>query len=152
MKRLVFFILTLAAAINADEDIIYMAEQFDSDPVTVQGCLDDAQTTIVELTKMIGKWKDFEDEDELDEESKQLLRKYNSFLACMLEKTHMMQDSKLVIDRIIEVIQNDKNKSNTPSKEFMTECMTTLNEDNDMTREDRASGLVTCFFEEENRR
>jgi hypothetical protein len=47
----------------------------------------------VELTKMIGKWKDFEDEDELDEESKQLLRKYNSFLACMLEKTHMVTQS-----------------------------------------------------------
>jgi hypothetical protein len=26
-----------------------MAEQFDSDPVTVQGCLDDAQTTIGKL-------------------------------------------------------------------------------------------------------
>jgi len=46
-----------------------------------------------ELTKMIDKWEDLQDEDEFDEETNQMIKKYNNFLACMLEKAHMVTQS-----------------------------------------------------------
>ncbi|KAH0950393.1 Obp4 [Eciton burchellii] len=139
MNRFVFF-LALAAAINAD--INYVAETFETDVPTIQACLDEAKLTIEELTEGYKKWKDVKDENDIDKEA---LAKHKSFLACMLEKKELMKDSKLVLDKIWEEIQNDKDLSKIPSKEVLTECVNSLNENVEMTREDRALGVTVCI-------
>ncbi|RLU22477.1 ObirObp2 [Ooceraea biroi] len=159
MKRLALFVLALAAAVNADydadldvKDVNDLAGRFETDVATIKGCLDEAGTTIVELVEARKKWKNMQDTDEIDEETKAVFLKHNTFIACMLEKKEMMKDSKLVLDKILEVLQNDKDLKNPPTKEVLTECVTTLNENSEMSREDRAVGLVLCVSSEEDER
>ncbi|RLU24629.1 ObirObp3 [Ooceraea biroi] len=159
MKKLALFVLGLAAAVNADygakldvTDINDLASRFDTDVATVQECLDEVGTTVVILVEARKKWWDMHDNDDIDDETKTVFLSHNSFIACMLEKKEMMKDSKLIADKILEILQNDKNIKKPRPKEVVTECVTSLNENSEKSREDRALELVLCAFSDENDR
>ncbi|RLU24628.1 ObirObp4 [Ooceraea biroi] len=159
MKRLALFVLGLAAAVNADygakldvTDINDLASRFETDVATIQECLDETGITVVILIEARKKWRYMHDNGDIDDETKTVFLKHNSFIACMLEKKEMMKDSKLIADKILEILQNDKNIKKPRAKEIVTECVTSLNENREMSREDRAFDLVLCAFSDENER
>ncbi|EZA54568.1 hypothetical protein X777_05704 [Ooceraea biroi] len=133
MKKLALFVLGLAAAVNADygakldvTDINDLASRFDTDVATVQECLDEVGTTVVILVEARKKWWDMHDNDDIDDETKTVFLSHNSFIACMLEKKEM----------------------NTINNLYLF----TVNENREMSREDRAFDLVLCAFSDENER
>ncbi|XP_012530517.1 uncharacterized protein LOC105833365 [Monomorium pharaonis] len=145
MKRVAFFVLALIVIVVANDDKEEIARKFDTDAITVQGCLDDIGTKMEELDTSLQKWSEVKDDD-VNEETKQSLMKYVSFLTCMLEKNKMMIDAKFVVDKVVESVLKDKDLETIPPKEVLTECITALNDDSEMTREDRVFGLMLCIM------
>ncbi|EZA54571.1 hypothetical protein X777_05707 [Ooceraea biroi] len=133
MKRLALFVLGLAAAVNADygakldvTDINDLASRFETDVATIQECLDETGITVVILIEARKKWRYMHDNGDIDDETKTVFLKHNSFIACMLEKKEM----------------------NTINNLYLF----TVNENREMSREDRAFDLVLCAFSDENER
>lgn len=145
MRKVAFFVLTLITIVIADDkDIEDIAKRFDTDAATVQTCLDEIGIKIAELSSSFQKWSEIKDDD-INEETKESLMKYNRFLGCMLEKNGMIVDSKLVVDKILESMEKDKDLIQPSQKEVLTECINSLNEDSEMTQEDRVFGLMLCL-------
>ncbi|XP_025996853.1 uncharacterized protein LOC105203006 [Solenopsis invicta] len=146
MEKVAFFVLALIAVVVANEIVEEMAKKFETDSATVQKCLDDTGITMEELGTSLKEWAELKDED-INEMTKQSLMKYVNFLACMMEKNEMMIDSKLVVDKIVESAQNDKDLLPPVPKEVLTECLTALNENSEISREDRVFGLMFCMMD-----
>ncbi|XP_014467304.1 PREDICTED: uncharacterized protein LOC106740612 [Dinoponera quadriceps] len=142
MKRIAFLVLVFAyVAIAQEEGIKEWAEAFESDEETIKACLDESGTTETEM-QLAKKQLDKIQEDNIDDETKKAFQKHNLFLACMMEKKGMMNGSELVVDKIMEIIENDKEPIN---KEMMRECLNSLNEERGIDREDRAMGITICL-------
>ncbi|XP_011056717.1 PREDICTED: uncharacterized protein LOC105147423 isoform X1 [Acromyrmex echinatior] len=160
MKRsLTFFILALIATVIADdynkilEDV---AKEFNTDVSIFQECLDEGEIKIEEfiagLQKLVGVF--FEEKDS-NEESKQFRMKFKKFETCRLKKKQLLLDNKLVIDKIIEEIKENINKKGglQLSEETFTnikKCLNSLNENSQLTDEDRAFGLIPCVIANTN--
>ncbi|XP_072754195.1 uncharacterized protein [Anoplolepis gracilipes] len=143
MKRIAFLVLALAINVIADDEerIQQMATIFEIDSPTIKTCLSEAETTIDEID--FEKWKEMKSDEEMDEETKESFTTHGRFLACLLEKLDMMKDSKLVLDKILEKLEKEPHGS-TESKEVITECVNSLNENDSKTREERAFEFIIC--------
>ncbi|XP_020284495.1 uncharacterized protein LOC109855076 [Pseudomyrmex gracilis] len=149
MKRIALLLLALVAATIADDMqlIENTAKGFETDVDTVTGCLKEADTTMVEVNGVMKKIKDSASNEEIDEETKEIVVKHNNFLACMLEKTGMMEGNTLLTDKIIESIKKDKDMITAPDEKELRECLDSLNEDKDkMTNGEMAFGLMLCIY------
>ncbi|XP_011644264.2 uncharacterized protein LOC105431628 [Pogonomyrmex barbatus] len=152
MKRIALFVLALIALVTAD-DIQDIADKMETKVEVVQTCLDEAELKIEDITSSLKKFKDLKAE-ELTEEDKQAAANYMTFLACMLQKTGMMdENSKFKVDELVEQIVKD-GELKPIDKKVLTECITSMNEDNEMTKEDRVFGMTICVIssQKEDRR
>ncbi|XP_018353196.1 PREDICTED: uncharacterized protein LOC108754996 isoform X1 [Trachymyrmex septentrionalis] len=149
-KSLTFFILALIVTVIADDDnnLEKIAKEYNTDVSTFQECLDEGEMKIEELkTGLENLWggkKDFN-----EEQKRQFLFKFKKFDACILKKKQLLVDGKLVIDKIIEEIKEKINEKglSQPSEETLTnikKCLNSLNENSQMTEEDKAFGLLPC--------
>ncbi|XP_012215197.2 uncharacterized protein [Linepithema humile] len=150
MKRIVLFVLALVAAAiaNEEETVKHLAEKFETDVQTVEMCFQEADTNTAEIHAAQQTFMEMKSENDLDEETKKVIMKHGRFLACMLEKKDMMKDSKLVLDKILEMMDSEETKHG-PSKEDITECVNEINEANEMNKEDRALELILCFMDDQ---
>ncbi|XP_050451158.1 uncharacterized protein LOC126851338 [Cataglyphis hispanica] len=151
MKRIALLVLALAANVIADEekDIQQVAMHFETDVQTVKECLNEANMTVKQMHIAKQKWAEIiKDDEEIDEETKESFMPFGSFTACMLEKKDLMHDGKLVLDNILEALDKDQNNSERISKEVVTECVNSLNENDKMIKigkEYRAMGFLVCI-------
>jgi len=147
MKRIALFVLALAANVIAEEieTIQQVATKFETDVQTAQICLSEAGTTLEKIHIAKQKWEKIKNDEDIDEETKKFLTINCRFIACIFEKTDMMKDSKLVLDKILEVNDKESNESKV-SKEGITKCVNSLNENVEMTREDRVFGFIRCYY------
>ncbi|KAL6267319.1 hypothetical protein P5V15_000394 [Pogonomyrmex californicus] len=153
MKRITLFVLALIALVTAD-DIQDIADKMETKVEIVQTCLDEAELKIEDITSSLKKFKDLKAE-ELTEVDKQAAANYMTFLACMLQKTDMMdENSKFKVDELVEQIMKDGELEKPIDKKVLTECITSMNEDNEMTKEDRVFGMTICVIssQKEDRR
>ncbi|XP_011875635.1 PREDICTED: uncharacterized protein LOC105566330 [Vollenhovia emeryi] len=147
MKRVAFFVLAFIAIVIADDkDIEEIAEKFGSDVAEVKICLEELKIDTKEILPLLQNWENIKPE-EITEDVKQSLTTYSLFLACILEKTGMMVDSKLVTDKLIEDMEADKEIVIT-DKKALEECINSLNEDSQLTRENRVFGLMLCTLDQ----
>ncbi|XP_018310677.1 uncharacterized protein [Mycetomoellerius zeteki] len=151
MKRSVtFFVLALIATVIAgDESLEEIAKKLKTNVTILQACLNEEGIKKEDISTWLQRWTDLENAKEDATNAYQTQMKYNSFIACLLEKQGLLVDSKLVVDKLIENIKEESSKSNLPppSEEYLTtltECLNSLNENSQLTREDRAFGLITC--------
>ncbi|XP_072754196.1 uncharacterized protein [Anoplolepis gracilipes] len=145
MQRIALFIFVLAAiVIAAKGDNIRAATNFETDEQT-KACVSEAETTIEELEIATQKLEEINFNEEIDEETKESIRKYARFGACFLTKKNMMKDSKLVLDKILEFFENKPEKV---SKEVITECVNALNESDKLAPEEMVLGLKMCIIRE----
>jgi hypothetical protein len=144
MKRIALLVLALAVNVIAEEieTVQQVATHFETDVETVQICLSEAGTTVEEMHIAKQKWQEIKADESIDEETKESFTIHGRFIACILEKKDMMKDSKLVLDKIQEDI--DKEQNVAINKEVLTKCVTSLNEDVEITREERAFGFMFC--------
>ncbi|XP_070169277.1 uncharacterized protein [Polyergus mexicanus] len=147
MKRIALLVLALAANIiaNEEENIQQVATNFETDVQTVKMCLIDAGTTAEQMQITKQKWQQIKDDEDIDEETKESFMSHGRFVACILEKNDMMKDSKLVLDKILEALEKEQNEPRIVSKEVVTECVNSLNEADQLNREDRAFGFMLCI-------
>jgi hypothetical protein len=145
MKRIALLVLALAVNVIADEieTIQQVATNFETDVQTIQICLSEAGTTVEEMQIVKQKWQEIKADEDIDEETEESFTIHGRFIACILEKKDMMKDSKLVLDKIQEMV--DKEQNVAVSKEVLTECVTSLNEDVEITREERAFEFMICI-------
>ncbi|XP_018050590.1 PREDICTED: uncharacterized protein LOC108688740 [Atta colombica] len=155
MKRsLTFFILALIATVIADDDkkIEEIAKAFNTDVSTFQECLDEGEIKIDELIIGLQNWTLlFFDEKDLNEESRQFRVKLKKLDTCILKKKQLLVDRKLVIDKIIEEVKkniNEKGLAQFSEEIFrnIKECLNSLNENSQLTEEDRAFGVFPCII------
>ncbi|XP_029660120.1 uncharacterized protein LOC115233696 [Formica exsecta] len=148
MKRIALLVLTVAANViaNEEENIQQVATNFETDVSTVKICLTEAGTTAEQMQITKQKWQEIKDDEDIDEETKESFTTHGRFVACILEKNDMMKDSKLVLDKILEAVEKEPNDPTvTKNKQVVTECVTSLNEADQLNREDRAFGLMLCI-------
>ncbi|CAL1674301.1 unnamed protein product [Lasius platythorax] len=147
MKRIALLVLALAVNVIAEEieTIQQVATNFETDVETIQICLSEAGTTVEEMHIAKQKWQEIKADESIDEETKESFTIHGRFIACILEKKDMMKDSKLVLDKILEEIDKEPNGSKV-SKEGITKCVNSLNENVEMTREDRVFGFIRCYY------
>ncbi|CAL1674302.1 unnamed protein product [Lasius platythorax] len=144
MKRIALLVLALAVNVIAEEieTIQQVATNFETDVETIQICLSEAGTTVEEMHIAKQKWQEIKADESIDEETKESFTIHGRFIACILEKKDMMKDSKLVLDKIQEEV--DKEQNVAVNKEVLTKCVTSLNEDAEITREERAFEFMFC--------
>ncbi|XP_018353197.1 PREDICTED: uncharacterized protein LOC108754996 isoform X2 [Trachymyrmex septentrionalis] len=143
MHYSVYFVIA-----DDDNNLEKIAKEYNTDVSTFQECLDEGEMKIEELkTGLENLWggkKDFN-----EEQKRQFLFKFKKFDACILKKKQLLVDGKLVIDKIIEEIKEKINEKglSQPSEETLTnikKCLNSLNENSQMTEEDKAFGLLPC--------
>ncbi|XP_032689814.1 uncharacterized protein LOC116853062 isoform X2 [Odontomachus brunneus] len=84
-------------------------------------------------------------DDNIIDNSMEILKKYGYFAACIEEDKGMIKDSKLVVDKIMAAIE--RNIGDYPvNKDFVKECVNALNEDSELTREERATDMERCMI------
>ncbi|XP_072754395.1 uncharacterized protein [Anoplolepis gracilipes] len=152
MKKIALLVLALATIVNADEEegVQELASLYDADVQTTKGCLNEIGKTFSEMMvddeetwhKMIN--------NEDDEETKKSIETHGRFIACMLEMKDMMKDSYLVLNKILQTFEKKESTlTKIASKEVITECVNTFNENVELTRETRAFGFMICISREE---
>ncbi|XP_032689824.1 uncharacterized protein LOC116853069 [Odontomachus brunneus] len=150
MKKFAFLVLVFSAAAIAEETgIKQWAENFDASEEIVKMCLTEADSTEAEMQNIENQFENI-DANNINDETKKNFEKYNLFMACMMEKKEMMKDSKVVVDKLIELIEKDKDKFPI-DKEVLKECLEGLNDDNELTRETRAMGAILCIMAAESK-
>ncbi|XP_018353198.1 PREDICTED: uncharacterized protein LOC108754997 [Trachymyrmex septentrionalis] len=149
MKRsLTLFILALIAIVIANDDnktVEDIAKMFNIDVPKVQTCVDEEGIKIEQLRTWLETFNRNGTVEE-NEDANGELKQTCSFIACLLEKKRMMEDEKLIVDKIIESIK-EEDRNNNMSEEILTNwknCMNSLNENSQLTREDRACGILYC--------
>ncbi|XP_018362314.1 PREDICTED: uncharacterized protein LOC108760715 [Trachymyrmex cornetzi] len=157
MKRsLTFLILALIATVIADDNnqiLEKIAKVYQTDVSTFQECLDEEEIKIEEVITWFQNWHNRSSVEQKDsnEESRPCRMKYKKLVTCILQKKQLLVDGKLVIDKIIERAKEDINKNGLPeiSEEALTnikECLNSLNENDQLTKEDRAVGATPCII------
>ncbi|XP_018362316.1 PREDICTED: uncharacterized protein LOC108760716 [Trachymyrmex cornetzi] len=151
MKRsLTFFILALIATVIADDNdkiLEGMAKEFEIEVSKLRECLD--EEGLLDLNTTMQKF-DWNGTKEGNEDAKAELKPFCGFMACTMEKQSLMEGGKLATDKMIENIKERGNKRSEPQppEEMLTnwkKCMNSLNENSQLTREERACGLLQCF-------
>ncbi|XP_011056719.1 PREDICTED: uncharacterized protein LOC105147424 [Acromyrmex echinatior] len=150
MKRsFTFFILALIATIIAGDDesqLEQIAKEFKTTVPKLKACLDEEEVKIEQLSTWFQTFN-WNGTEQKNEGAKEETKRSCGFIACVLEKERMMEDEKLAVDKMIESIKEDS-REGVPSEDILTnwkKCMNLLNE-NQLTREDRACGLIQCFY------
>ncbi|XP_077255632.1 odorant binding protein 7 [Temnothorax americanus] len=147
MKKVGLFVLALIAIVIADDKRLEeVAKRFETDGETIQACLQEVEADSEEISTLIEKWDEAQD-DAISDDAKQSLMKYSNFLGCILQKKGMIkEDGTLVVDKLIESVENDNDLPKPSNKEGLTKCLNLLNEDNKMTRDDKVFGLMLCVI------
>ncbi|TGZ49410.1 hypothetical protein DBV15_11913 [Temnothorax longispinosus] len=150
MKKVGLFVLALIAIVIADDKRLEeVAKRFETDGETIQACLQEVEADSEEISILIEKWDEAQD-DAISDDAKQSLIKYSNFLGCILQKKGMV----IICDnyythppnKLIESVEKDNDLPKPSNKEGLTKCLNLLNEDNKMTRDDRVFGLMLCVI------
>ncbi|XP_032689815.1 uncharacterized protein LOC116853063 [Odontomachus brunneus] len=141
MKRFAFLVLVFSVAVIA-EDKDSMEYQYE----LIMNCIHKANMTKEEV-EFVQNYLIKKQDDDIDYKTEEFLKKYGYFAACLEEDLEMMKDSYLVLDKIIEyLVTNNTMDKHSINKDFVKECVNALNDDSEMTREERATGAVRCIL------
>ncbi|XP_032689866.1 uncharacterized protein LOC116853100 [Odontomachus brunneus] len=110
----------------------------------VMKCLDKAHMTVEEIKFVQENIMRMQD-DKIDEKARKIFEKHGYFAACVEEDLGMIEDSKLVVDKIMEGVERDMARKPV-NKDFVKKCANALNDDSELTREERALGMSRCLM------